>query len=312
MRIGSTLVGMRVTLIHNPGAGDDDHAAEVLRSLVAEAGHEVAYVSMRQPGWEEALEDAGDLVVVAGGDGSVGKVFREVATKGVPVTLLPIGSANNIAGSLGMADVPIEQLARSWVDGKPRRFDVGEASAPWGRVGFVESIGGGIFGEVLTRAEGVDDVEGFEVEGDEKVELGLQLLRDVTEGLAASEWHVEVEGEDFSGELLAVEVMNIGQMGPNFPIAPEADPGDGRLDVVLIRDEDRASLVAYISERLRDLDPGPPQLFRRRGERVVLGPPAELRLHADDRFWPEQPEQRGGGTVEVTCGRPLTILLPRA
>jgi diacylglycerol kinase (ATP) len=301
---------MRVTLIHNPTAGDDDHAADDLRSHIAGAGHEVSYTSMRQPCWDEALEDAGDLVVVAGGDGSVGKVFREVATKGVPVTLLPVGSANNIARSLGIPDVEVERLVRGWADGGHRRLDVGEATAPWGRTLFVESIGGGVFAEVLSRAEGVES-SGLEVDGDEKIELGVEILREVIETIPAREWRVEVDGDDLSGELLAVEAMNIGQMGPNLPLALQADPGDGLLDVVLIRDEDRANLLAYLSQRMRDLDPGLPGLRRCRGERVVLGPPQELRLHVDDRFWPAESDRRSDGTVVVTCGPSLTVLVPR-
>ena len=301
---------MRVTLIHNPTAGEDDHAADSLRALVAEAGHEVSYTSMRQPGWEEAVENAGDLVVVAGGDGSVGKVFREVATNGIPVTLLPVGSANNIARSLGIPDVEVARLVRGWGDGEHRRLDVGEARASWGRTLFVESIGGGIFGEVLARADGIESA-GIDVEGDEKIELGVEMLREVIEGIPAREWRVEVDGDDLSGALLAVEAMNIGQMGPNLPLALQADPGDGLLDVVLIRDEDRSNLVAYLSQRMRELDPGLPGLRRSRGERVVLGPPDDLRLHVDDRFWPADGDGRPDGAVVVTCGPSLTVLVPR-
>jgi diacylglycerol kinase (ATP) len=303
---------MRVTLIHNPNAGENDHAGEALRSLVANAGHDVgSYRSMRQAGWEEALANPGDLVVVAGGDGSVGKVFREVAPNDVPVTLLPLGSANNVARSLGIADVEVERLVGGWAGGDLRRFDVCEARAPWGDKGFVESIRGGIFGEVLSRAARIESTDGVGAEGEEKVELGLELLRDVIEGMPALGWQIEVDGIDVSGEFLAVEVMNIGEMGPNLPLAPNADPGDGLLEVVLIGAEDRASLVAYLSERLRDLEPAPPELPRRRGKVIMLGPPVESQLHVDDRFWPDDPDERGEGTAVVTCRWPLPVLVPR-
>jgi diacylglycerol kinase (ATP) len=301
---------MRVTLIHNPTAGDDDHAADLLRSVVAEAGHDVSYTSMKEADWAAALEETSDLVVVAGGDGSVGKVFREVATKGIPVTLLPVGSANNIGRSLGIPDVEVERLVGGWDAGEHVRLDIGEATASWGRTLFVESIGGGIFGEVLARAVGVEDA-GLDVDGDEKVDLGVEMLREVVESIPALEWRVEVDGDDLSGELLAVEAMNIGQMGPNLPLAAQADPGDGLLDVVLIRDEDRSNLVAYLSQRMRELDPALPGLRRARGERVVLGPPEELRLHVDDRLWPAENDAPAGGTVVATCGPSLTVLVPR-
>jgi diacylglycerol kinase (ATP) len=300
---------MRVTLIHNPTAGDDDHAADQLRSVVADAGHEVSYTSTKQRDWQEALEDPGDLLVVAGGDGSVGKVFREVATKGALVTLIPVGSANNIAHSLGFPEVEVERLVGGWEGGEQRRLDVGEATAPWGETLFVESIGGGVFAEVLARAEPIEDA--VEVEGEDKVDLGVEMLREVIEGIPAREWRVEVDDHDLSGELLAVEALNIGLMGPNLPLSPQADPGDGLLDVVLIREEDRANLVAYLSQRMRELDPALPGLRRTRGERIVLGPPEDHPLHADDRMWPRDGGRPRDGTVVVASGPSLTVLVPR-
>jgi diacylglycerol kinase family enzyme len=302
---------MRVTLVHNPDAGEDDHAGETLRSRVAEAGHHVSYVSMAQPRWLEELAETGDLVVVAGGDGSVGKVFRELATKEVPVTLLPFGSANNLARALGIDDADVERIVRGWSDGEARRFDVGEASASWGRAQFVESLGGGLLGGVMVRADRIEKVGGVDVEGEEKVDLGLELLRDAIEDRSASRWHVQADGEDLSGEYLAVEVMNIGEMGPNLPLAPDADPGDGLLDVVLVRPDDRAGLLAYLAQRLRELDADPPALDVRRGEQIVLGPPEDVRLHLDDRLWPEDPAEPRPGNVVVTCARSFPILVPR-
>jgi diacylglycerol kinase family enzyme len=302
---------MYVTLIHNPGAGEDDHAGETLRSHVAEAGHDVSYVSMTQAGWAEALAEPGDLVVVAGGDGSVGKVFRELATKGVPVTLLPFGSANNLARTLGIDGTEVERIVRGWDRGEERRFDVGAGSARWGRADFVESLGGGLFGRVLDRAARIEEVDGIDVEGEEKVDFGLELLRDAVEGMSAKPWHVEIDGEDLSGEYLAVEAMNIGQIGPNLPLAPAADPGDGLLDAVLVRPEDRGSLVGYLSERLRELDPDPPTLDVRRGERIVIGLPEDVRLHLDDRLWPEESEGHPPGEVVVTVTRSFPVLVPR-
>jgi diacylglycerol kinase family enzyme len=120
-----------------------------------------------------------------------------------------------------------------------------------------------------------------------------------------------VDGDDLSGELLAVEAMNIGQMGPNLPLSPQAEPGDGLLDVVLVREEDRSNLVAYLSARLRELDPALPGLRRTRGEQIVLGPPADLRLHADDRPWPVEDDVRRDGTVVATCASSLRVLVPR-
>lgn len=300
---------MRITLVHNPGAGDDDHGGEALRALVTRAGHEVTYRSLERPGWRRALADPGDLVVVAGGDGSVGKVFKEVATKGVAVTLLPLGSANNIARAVGIEERAVEELVAGWEHGELRSFDLGRAAAPWGEALFAESVGGGIFGDVLARAPHVEEAVG-DPEGEQKVELGLELMRDVLEDAPLQAWGIEIDGERFSSELLAVEVMNTGELGPNVGLVPDADPADGLLDVVVLDAERRPELLAYFSERLRELDPVPPELPTRRARRIVLAPAPDAQLHVDDGLWPEDGGSRGTGEIVVELGPALDLLIP--
>jgi diacylglycerol kinase (ATP) len=298
---------VRVTLLHNPSAGEEDHDAETLESLCASAGHDVACYSLKEDGWEAALENPGELVVVAGGDGSVGSVLREVAGKEVAVTVLPLGSANNVARTLGIRDAPVEDLIAGWERARRVRFDLGDATAPWGETLFVESIGGGIFGRVLERGE---EVDADEEDGDDKVRIGLELMRSVIAAEPALPWRVEVAGVDHSGDYLAVEVTNIREIGPNFPLVPEAPIGDGALDVVLIGPDDREPLVGYFADRLAGAEPRRVPLVTRRGDRVVLRPPAECLLHVDDEFWPEDPDARDDGSAVLTPGPSVTILVP--
>ena len=56
---------------------------------------------------EDCLDgDFGDAVIVAGGDGTVGKVAKRLAGTDVPLVVLPTGTANNIARSLGIGVDP--------------------------------------------------------------------------------------------------------------------------------------------------------------------------------------------------------------
>jgi len=79
---------VRVTLVYNPTAGDEQHAGEDLVEQLAEAGYDARLLSNRKK-IPRRLEDPGELVVVAGGDGSVKSVALALAGRGVPMAILP-------------------------------------------------------------------------------------------------------------------------------------------------------------------------------------------------------------------------------
>ena len=87
---------MRVTLIHNPQAGDDDNPVlDELLMLIRAAGHSVTLQSSKSDQLEKTLEDPGDLLAVAGGDGTVGAVACRLIGRRIPIAvILPLGTAN--------------------------------------------------------------------------------------------------------------------------------------------------------------------------------------------------------------------------
>ena len=143
---------MRVTLIHNPGAGKQGSgSAEQIIAALESAGHQVRYKSSKDDDWKKALKKPADLVVVAAGDGTVGRVTRRMVGRGVPVTLLPSGTANNIGRSLGLLERPFEELIRGWEGARRVKLDVGVAAGPWGERYFVEGLGTGLFADLLAE-----------------------------------------------------------------------------------------------------------------------------------------------------------------
>jgi diacylglycerol kinase (ATP) len=264
--------------MHNPSAGDEEHSRESLTSALEAAGHTASWQSMDEDDWQGTLTEPADLVVVAGGDGTVRKVFKQLAGTDVPTTLFPVGTANNIARSLGFEDDDPVRLIRGWPGGRTRTCDIGSLASARGESRFVESMGGGIFAAVLTRAETADG----RAAGIGKLELGLRLLRDVIDDAPALHWQVELDGVDVSREALACEAMNVRETGPNIPLAPEADPGDGMLDAVLIGDEHRAALADYVHARLEGRAAEAPRFNVRRGHRLALRPPAGCPVHVDE------------------------------
>ena len=103
---------MRITLIHNPKAGDARHGKDQLMAALAEAGHHATYQSTKEPGFKKALKQPADLVLAAGGDGTIGKVAFRLIDSGIPLSVLPLGTANNLARALGFVASPEEIIAR--------------------------------------------------------------------------------------------------------------------------------------------------------------------------------------------------------
>jgi diacylglycerol kinase family enzyme len=299
--------GLRVLLLHNPSAGDDDHEPKNLVRIVEAAGHEVRWQWVKEPGWETALDEPGDLVAVAGGDGTVRKVFSGLAGKSILATILPVGTANNIARSLGFAQEEPEALVHGWVTGRRRACDVGSLSAYGETVTFVESCGGGLFADLLLRA---DDDAPHEAEADDKVELGLKVLQRAAADARPRPWRVRLDDHELAEDLVGLEVMNVREAGPQVPLAPEADPGDGLLDVVPLRAEDAEALAAFAEARLsgRRVDAPSPETWRARD--VRLWPPHRSVLHFDDKILAEEVAADNPVEAIVRCTERVNLLVP--
>jgi diacylglycerol kinase (ATP) len=297
---------LRVLLMHNPTAGDEDHSRGTLRATLEEAGHEVSWQSMKESDWERALEESFDLVVAAGGDGTVRKVFRQIAGKDVPATILPLGTANNIARSLGFEDDDPGRLVHGWPQGRLQTYDIGSLSTARGADLFVESAGAGLFADVLVRAES------DESDASDKIEKGLRLVLESLDEQRALPWTLELDGDRFSDELIGLAVMNASGVGPQIPLAPAADAGDGVLDVVLLRDEDVERLHAYVEARLARNSPEPPQFEVRRAVDIAFEPPAGCPVHVDDELVADSDSEKDSGGVTARPVAQLRVLLPDA
>ena len=269
---------MRATLFHNPTAGDGSTTANQLRSILTDAGYQVRYQSTEKD-WSSALDAPADLVVVAGGDGTVAKVAKALAGRDLPLAVLPFGTANNIAKALGVFG-DLEEVVAGWRVRRTSTLDVGVAVGPFGEERFVESVGGGVFARLV--GEGRESVSGAVEMVHRETDRALQLLRTILEDAPAGSWHVSLDDHDLSGRYIGVDVMNIGFVGPNVPIAGESEIDDGQFDVVLLRIEDRERLQEYVVGRLESASALMPSLDVRRGSRLRLTPPPDWPFRIDD------------------------------
>lgn len=173
-----------------------------------------------------AEERGYDLVIAAGGDGTVRAVA--CATK-LPVAILPAGTSNSVARSLGIP-LDMKKACRLAAAGRVRSIDLGEIEGPNLRepkMDFLLCASAGFDAEAVRRYE--------KVRGGRSSMLKYALIAAKT-GLAFVHRNIRVVAE---GALVAagklVIVSNCRHYGGVFKPAPDAEPTDGMLDLVAIR-----------------------------------------------------------------------------
>jgi diacylglycerol kinase (ATP) len=275
---------MRVLVVHNPKAGREEHEGDDLIKALKRAGHKAIYQSSKAKGrMKKALKKKIDLVLVAGGDGTVSKVAcRLVSMKsGIPLSVLPLGTANNFARTLGFC-LSQKELIERLNDGKCDTFDVGLARGPWGKRYFFEGAGAGLFAEYLKARR--KDGEKEKSKSDE-MRSHVKALRRRLQHYRACRWEIELDGEDLSGRYLVWHAMNIRSVGPVLTLAAGAKTNDGAFDFVGARERDRKVLLDYLKAResgKRSRFPISEKRFTRMRLRWKKAP-----LHFDDEHWPD-------------------------
>jgi YegS/Rv2252/BmrU family lipid kinase len=118
----------RAALIVNPGSGSaGDDPVEALRVHLVEHFDLTVHETTPERGpdrcAEDALADGAELVIAAGGDGTVSAVAGVLAGGPVALGIIPRGTANSVAAALGIPD-DIEGACRVLADGHRRRLDL--------------------------------------------------------------------------------------------------------------------------------------------------------------------------------------------
>jgi diacylglycerol kinase family enzyme len=293
---------MRLTLIYNLKAGQEQITEQALRRLLMRAGYEVIAQSVKSREFPAALAEPADIVVVAGGDGSVARVIRKLPDRRVPLAILPVGVANNIARSFGIAG-SLEEMIAGWRHAKVRRLDLFEAGGVWGRRRLLEGIGCGALTLGMTRSRGLSGSREEKLAA-ARVNIGKTLKR-----AKPKRCKLVVDGKSASGEFLFLEIMNISHVGPGIGLSPDGASGDGRLDVVAVGSShrDREAMVDWLER----CDASQPPV-----ERIMSGRMIELTcekgpIRVDDAFH----EPKGGARARIEplhqAARILVPALPK-
>lgn len=154
--------------------------------------------------------------MVAGGDGTLGRVLPALAGTRVHVGLLPVGTYNNFARALGIPD-DLDRAIQVVRTGRPRAIKLGRVNG----VPFLELAAAGLFGELIALAEAAKDLAFGE--------LGEQLQH-----LAeAREFRYELSGDlEMAGVARSLVFSNTPTTGAHVPVG-DATPDDPYLELAL-------------------------------------------------------------------------------
>lgn len=222
------------------GAGRTERQAvrQALEVLAADAPTELRMTRDRQD-LETALDELGERrLVLAGGDGSVHLAVSSLLARGLaasaPVGLLPLGTGNDLAQSLGLPLDPVH-AARRVVTGQAVALDM--LSHDENVAVNAAHIGFGV--AAARRAQRLKPALGVFAYRLAAVWAGVTQA-----GVEAS---VAVDGRPVCEDqpVLLLAVMNGSFIGGDTPLCPPADPCDGLLDVVVVADRSRDKRAAF-------------------------------------------------------------------
>lgn len=226
---------MQTRIILNPAAGSAGKKVQALQALT-EGRTDVRILESRERGHArllaaEAAADGCDLVIAAGGDGTIHEVVQGLATApGRPrLGVLPFGTGNDLARTLCIPDDPAQAVALIEGGGVEREVDLFRVeSAGEVRYGINVAAGGfsGQVDEVLTDEMKATWGPLAYVRG------ALGALPDLTAYDTRIAWD---DGELERVQALNIVIANGKTCGGGTRVAPAADISDGLLDVVIVR-----------------------------------------------------------------------------
>ncbi|MFQ5896680.1 MAG: diacylglycerol/lipid kinase family protein [Candidatus Methylomirabilia bacterium] len=233
----------------------------------------------------QAATDRWPLVVVVGGDGTVNEVINGLLdASGNPLGALGVistGRGRDVSRNLGVSP-DREVAARRIVEGEEVLVDLGVTEWDRGqRRYFVNAAGAGFDAVVAQRAQARG--------GSGTIPYLLAVLGALRNHRPALAGVLLDEQPAWSGLMTAVVVANGAYYGGGMKIAPDADPADGWLDLVVLGDLGRVELLRWLPTVYRGTHLANPNVTALRGRTVLITSATPLPVHADGEAVAETP-----------------------
>lgn len=226
----------------------------------------------------EAARSRVDLVIAAGGDGTVHEVANGLltayaqGTDGPVLGILPVGTGNDFAKLVG----PLDDLERSLdilVDGEMRRFDACVAEWNQRQHWFVNAAGTGIDVEVVRQIFRKRGRAGHAV---------MKYLAAVLRALVtydAIPLRIRMDDRMIERDTMIIVAANGRSVGGGFFVTPEAEPEDGLFDICVVNELSFLGALPVLARVLRGAHTGHGKVEMYRAAEVEIQAVAEAPLY---------------------------------
>ena len=221
----------RARIIYNPTSGRELFKKALPDVLIKleDAGYETSAYATKSVGdataaAERAVEDKFDLVIAAGGDGTINEVINGIAEKDYrpDIGIIPMGTVNDFGRAL-LIPKDIDEAVDVIVSGQTVSVDVGKMNNRY----FINIAGGGKITEVSyeapSRLKTVLGPLAYYVKG-------LEMLPEIK----ASDVRIEYDGEVYSGEAMMFLIGLTNSVGGFEKLVPDASINDGYFTLLIL------------------------------------------------------------------------------
>jgi YegS/Rv2252/BmrU family lipid kinase len=275
-------------IIINPSAdlGRAWRSAADLRPVIDEFGGAdwsgSAYPTHASELAQLAAEDGYQLVIAAGGDGTVHEVvnglMRVPAAQRPVLGVIPLGTGNDFAHTIGMPPAPISAL-RQIFTGKPRAIDIGLLQDDRGRSEYWDNtLGIGFDATVTIRSRKFTYLRGFLV-------YLISVLQTILLNHAAPRMVMTSDQESWDEKTLMLTICNGPREGGGFLIAPHAAPDDDIFDYAAVRKVSRLMMLRLLPEFMRGTHQGFKAIRMGKLHRASIQADAPLTIHTDGEIF---------------------------
>jgi YegS/Rv2252/BmrU family lipid kinase len=305
----------RALLIINTKSGPNNDSIRHVRDLVERlAGYGVeaeVRVKLRKKQARrvarQAARDGYPLVIAAGGDGTVQPVAAGLAGTKTVLGVVPLGTYNNIATSLGIPDDVAKSCALI-AAGATRAIDIGwvEASGDKKRRPFLEVAGVGIDAALMEAGQSAKKGAWSEA---------MKRLPDVVQmAPAAARLVLDGASPPRQVDTLLIEIANAPRKGPSIRVAPNAYMDDSLLDVIIYEDVGLPGLVSRLVAMKAGVVPDDDRVSRARAQHIEVETSSPMQVVADAKVVGVTPARFGvdAGALLVVAGNGDGLLRPAA